>query len=240
MIQAFGRTGDLETAFELLDEMRQHQVPVTYETCDFILQGCIADRESGFRHALLTWRFMRRKQIWPRIYNYNLMLKAAQDCRIGDVRFSRDIILACLPMPEQEQILKRDRKREEKEARKAKFAAERGSTKPILEIVSNEENETNKEVALWTQMPNLLAKRPPVDANIIGLAPEDTPQTRLMLLGGLNGLVQQMKKDRVSPDIKTFDQLLRIIPNTTEAETDLLMLMKENNVVPDVSFCNQV
>ena len=240
MIQAFGRTGDLETAFELLDEMRQHQVPVTYETCDFILQGCIADRESGFRHALLTWRFMRRKQIWPRIYNYNLMLKAAQDCRIGDVRFSRDIILACLPMPEQEQIMKRDRKREEKEAREAKFAAERGSTKPILEIVSNEENETNKEVALWTQMPNLLAKRPPVDANIIGLAPEDTPQSRLMLLGGLSGLVQQMKKDRVSPDIKTFDQLLRIIPNTTEAETDLLMLMKENNVVPDVSFCNQV
>ena len=52
--------------------------------------------------------------------------------------------------------------------------------------------------------------------------------------------MQQMKKDRVSPDIKTFDQLLRIIPNTTEAETDLLMLMKENNVVPDVSFCNQV
>ena len=64
--QAFGRTGDLETAFELIDEMRQNHVPVTHETFDFLLQGCISDKEVGFRHALITWRMMRQKQVWPR------------------------------------------------------------------------------------------------------------------------------------------------------------------------------
>ena len=49
-----------------------------------------------------------------------------------------------------------------------------------------------------------------------------------------------MKRDRVQPNIKTFDQLLRIIPNTEEDEAKLINLMKENNIKPDVSFCNQV
>ena len=89
-------------------------------------------------------------------------------------------------------------------------------------------------------MPNLLSKRPAVDTNIFGLSPQDTPQSRLMLMGGASGLVELMKWDRVMPNIKTFDQLLRIIPNTKEDEAELITMMKENNVKPDVSFCNQV
>ena len=38
----------------------------------------------------------------------------------------------------------------------------------------------------------------------------------------------------------TFDQLLRVIPNTEEDEAQLISLMKANNIKPDVSFCNQV
>ena len=53
-------------------------------------------------------------------------------------------------------------------------------------------------------------------------------------------LVELMKKDKVEPDIKTFDQLLRLIPNTKENELELLEIMEDCNVKPDVSFCNQV
>ena len=49
-----------------------------------------------------------------------------------------------------------------------------------------------------------------------------------------------MKKDKVEPDIKTFDQMLRLIPNTEENELELLDKMEEFNVKPDVSFFNQV
>ena len=86
----------------------------------------------------------------------------------------------------------------------------------------------------------MLEKRPPIGDNIVSLAPEDNPQNRLMLMGGMTGLMMVMKRDRVSPNIKTFDQLLRVIPNNLEAETELLELMKGANVKPDVSFCNQV
>merc|ERR1712029_909121 len=48
------------------------------------------------------------------------------------------------------------------------------------------------------------------------------------------------RKDKVAPDIKTFDQLLRLIPNTRENEIELLKIMKEFNVKPDISFYNQL
>ena len=241
MIQAFGRTGDLETAFELLDEMRQNQLPINHVTFDFLLQGCISDKENGFRHALMTWRTMRKKSIWPRIHNYNLMLRAAEQCGLGDPAHSRDIILASLPVHEKEKLLRREEnaqkyKKAKKESEVVRKIEERG--KPVLEIVSRDEIDT--DIIPFTEMPNLLSKRPAVDTNILGLSPQDTPQSRLMLMGGASGLVKLMKWDRVMPNIKTFDQLLRIIPNTKEDEAELITMMKENNVKPDVSFCNQV
>jgi len=241
MIQAFGRTGDLETAFELLDEMRQNEVTINHITFDFLLQGCISDKENGFRHALMTWRTMRKKQIWPRIHNYNLMLRAAEECRLGDISHSRDIILACLPIHEKDELLRKEENKKKyqkakKESDVVRDIEDRG--KPVLEIVPREEIDT--DVVPFTELPNLLSKRPDVDPNILGLSPQDTPQSRLMLMGGTTGLVELMKWDRVQPNIKTFDQLLRIIPNTEEDEAQLISLMKAHNIKPDVSFCNQV
>merc|ERR1719225_2178613 len=124
MIQAFGRLGDLETAFELIDEMRQNKVPVTHETFDFLLQGCISGRQDGFRHALMTWRTMRTKQVWPRISNYNLMLKAAQDCRVGEIKYSRDVLITCLPVHKQKELLKQEKKEKQRKVKKKLTASD--------------------------------------------------------------------------------------------------------------------
>ena len=233
MIQAFGRLGDLETAFELIDEMRQNKVPVTHETFDFLLQGCISDRQDGFRHALMTWRTMRTKQVWPRISNYNLMLKAAQDCRVGEIKYSRDVLIACLPVHKQKELLKQEKKENKKKV-KEKLAA---SDSSCLELVSKTDIPSELEMV---KIPNLLAKRPAIPANMVGLTPDDTRQNRLMLMGGLGGFLEMMMKDRVKPDIKTFDQLLRVIPNTSQSEAELLEAMERAGVKPDVSFCNQL
>ena len=233
MIQAFGRLGDLETAFELIDEMRQNKVPVTHETFDFLLQGCISDRQDGFRHALMTWRTMRTKQVWPRISNYNLMLKAAQDCRVGEIKYSRDVLIACLPVHKQKELLKQEKKENKKKV-KEKLAA---SDSSCLELVSKTDIPSELEMV---EIPNLLAKRPAIPANMVGLTPDDTRQNRLMLMGGLGGFLEMMMKDRVKPDIKTFDQLLRVIPNTSQSEAELLEAMERAGVKPDVSFCNQL
>jgi pentatricopeptide repeat domain-containing protein 1 len=54
VISAFGRCGDLLTAFTLVDEMTEKKVPISDETFNFLLQACITDKEAGFRHALLV------------------------------------------------------------------------------------------------------------------------------------------------------------------------------------------
>jgi len=243
MIQAFGRCGDLETAFELIDEMRQNKVTVTSETFSFLLQGCVSDQQSGFRHALLTWRAMRRKQIWPKLYSYNLMLKAAQDCGLGDIRYTADIIEACLTAEKQIEY-KRAKIKSLKESKRKCFTKPEEEIKEItidgeLQIVSQEEKNKELGIVPFREIPNLLAKRPDVE-HIVGLAPSDTAQNRLMLMGGQAGFLEWMRKDRVVPDIKTVDQMLRIIPNTNEAEEELLAILPKLNIKPDVNFCNQL
>jgi len=41
---------------------------------------------------------------------------------------------------------------------------------------------------------------------------------RLVLVGGCSGLLEQMNKHGVKPNIKTFTQLLDTIPSTRAAE----------------------
>lgn len=51
---AFGRTGDLLTAFSLVDEILKKKYKLKDQTFNFLLQACISDKEAGFRHALLV------------------------------------------------------------------------------------------------------------------------------------------------------------------------------------------
>lgn len=44
------------------------------------------------------------------------------------------------------------------------------------------------------------------------------PCHRLILVGGCSGLLEQMNKYGVKPDIRTFTQLLDTIPSTKSAE----------------------
>merc|ERR1719312_389569 len=110
-----------------------------------------------------------------------------------------------------------------------------------MELVTKEEKELQLPATdTFHTMPNLLSKRPQIGENIINMSGEDTRESRLMVMGGLSGLVELMRKDKVAPDIKTFDQLLRLIPNTRENEIELLKIMEEFNVKPDISFYNQL
>ncbi len=49
MIKAYGRCGDLESAFDILDEMKEKRLIVDSETINHVLHGCIADKIAGFR-----------------------------------------------------------------------------------------------------------------------------------------------------------------------------------------------
>lgn len=105
MIKTFGRCGDISTAFSIVDEIVSKGHPVTKEMITFLLQACITDKETGFRHALLVWRKVVDRKIKPDIYTYNMFLRSIRDCDLGDIVTTKDVVNKILLSKEKKLLL---------------------------------------------------------------------------------------------------------------------------------------
>ncbi|KAI8426487.1 hypothetical protein MSG28_005303 [Choristoneura fumiferana] len=92
MIKAFGRCGDLPTAFKIVDEMISKKIKIRVHTFNHLLQACISDKSSGLRHALVVWRKMLKMREKPNIYSFNLMLKCVKECELGTTEDVEELI----------------------------------------------------------------------------------------------------------------------------------------------------
>ncbi|KAJ2944255.1 hypothetical protein O0L34_g18238 [Tuta absoluta] len=92
MIKAFGRCGDLPTAFRIADEMTSKKIKIRVHTFNHLLQACISDKKSGLRHALVVWRKMLRLREKPNIYSFNLMLRCVKECNLGSKEDIEELI----------------------------------------------------------------------------------------------------------------------------------------------------
>lgn len=86
-------------------------------------------------------------------------------------------------------------------------------------------------------MPNLLSETPQL-GSLISIAEVTKPAERLLLLGGVTGFLNEMDRHDAKPDIKTFTQLLEIIPSTIESEKKLLKIIRERGTHCDIDFFN--
>ncbi|KAK9880831.1 hypothetical protein WA026_013157 [Henosepilachna vigintioctopunctata] len=227
MIKAFGRCGDLHTAFSIVDEMMSKKIKITDSTINFLFQACISDKESGFRHSLLVWRKMLKKNIKPSIFSFNLILRSIRECNLGNIEVTRDVISQILD----HRLFQSPNK----------LLLTSTNDKLVLGMNNSmtEVETTVQESSINNLSPNLMASIPHM-GNLISLSEVKNAEDRLLLVGGMRGFLDIMKEHECEPTIKTYTLLLDVIPSTTAAEKELLSIMKKRKVKFDVDFFNMM
>ncbi|KAA0722583.1 Pentatricopeptide repeat-containing protein 1, mitochondrial [Triplophysa tibetana] len=93
LLKTIAFTGDLKSCFQILREMLQSGQPITQETFQYLLISCVMDKQQGFRLALQVWHQMLKIGIKPDTQNYNILLRAARDCGIGNPGLASVLLL---------------------------------------------------------------------------------------------------------------------------------------------------
>lgn len=230
MIKAYGRCGDIKTAFQLVDEMKIKKLPVNVDTFNFLLQACASDREFGFRHALLVWHKMHQRRMIPDVYSFNTILRCVRDCGIGDLITMEQVI---------QKILLDSRHTEP-------ATVSMNLDDNVLMIKSSNQQENSIEISKTTKdgesnadTPNLLSNLPHL-GKMVALSEIRKPEDRLLLLGGISGFLREMELTKAEPDIKTFSELIEVIPPTNAAEKKIIAIIRRRGVKCDIDFFNML
>ncbi|KAH8402890.1 hypothetical protein KR222_009141, partial [Zaprionus bogoriensis] len=224
MIKAYGRCGDVQTAYMLADEMQERQLPVNAETFNFLLQACASDKQHGFRHALLTWHKMLKSGVKPDYYSFNTILRCVRDCGLGDLESMKELVEQVAPgaVIIQSQDIQED-------------SATALTSMPITVRSHSDELTSSSEDNL--NLPNLLLPQPQL-GSLVALSELTRPHERFLLLRGLTGFLELMKQHNVTPDIQCFTTMLEVIPPTNAAEKQLLRFVRKIGLKADIDFFN--
>ncbi|XP_037302134.1 LOW QUALITY PROTEIN: pentatricopeptide repeat-containing protein 1, mitochondrial-like [Manduca sexta] len=259
MIKAFGRCGDLTTAFKIVDEMIA-KIKIRVHTFNHLLQACISDKENGLRHALIVWRKMLRSREKPNIYSFNLILKCVKDCQLGNKANIEEligIIQEQITIDDKKNILQIESVNQDTTAIDTQLLV---AKTPPIEIQDDVGLVENKKVVPYNgqheiQMqivnridkaninerfvPNLLSKTLKMD-QVLNLQEVHTLQEKFAIVGGQEDFLEEMNACFVKPDIKTLTQMLPLLEETVEAENKLLETMKKLEINADIDFYNML
>ncbi|XP_014606536.1 PREDICTED: pentatricopeptide repeat-containing protein 1, mitochondrial [Polistes canadensis] len=212
LIKAYSRQNCIAEAFQIVDEMRDKRIRITEVTYNSLLNAAISDKKAGMRHALIIWHLMRKYKIKPNLITYNLFFRAMRDTNFGKCKVS-DVL-----MP---QLMDINLISNTKASRPNLL-----STPPIIASLPIPIVIKNKDVecvlSLDTQLDDIFK------------------YNRFILFGGLENVLQMMKKDNVVPNTVTASLLLDLIPNTAYIEDIFLHNMKSSNIDLDIDFYNML
>lgn len=260
LLKTHAITNHLQACIHTIREMLQNGHTVTQETFHYLLMGCLKDKETGFRLTLQVWRQMLQSGILPDSKNYNLLLRAARDCEIGDPALASGILLRSdcgsrkdvsksrckgvidIDLLEKQLFIQPDPHSDSQQGSRhseEKFSSRQDST-DLVPI--RQEGNTSRPVDLvaHSTAPNLLDLYEGKPAAVISLGTVDGASDRLALIGGAEGFLQSMAAKGLNPDLKTLTLLADIMEPGYQSLEVLLKVAKQHQVKLDVAFFNSV
>uniref|UniRef100_A0A4W3JJ84 Pentatricopeptide repeat domain 1 n=1 Tax=Callorhinchus milii TaxID=7868 RepID=A0A4W3JJ84_CALMI len=261
MLKAFAICSDLRACFQVLQEIVHSGHEVNEITFSNLMIGCINDTENGFRCLLQIWRQMLKLGIRPDAKSYNLLLRGARDCGIGEPSMASRLLLDeddSVRSLQQRRKVRRLKGQKEKHKEKSTGSLDVDLLEqqifadvPLLPEDGDKARGAGPTARINPESTWKPVKAPePLDGplnlldlqvhkgNVISLGAAGRPCDRLALIGNLSGLLGKMKADGVRPDIKTFTLLVDVMDLENDSESSLLTLMDEHGVKADISFFN--
>lgn len=206
-----------------------------------------------------VWRQMLRSGILPDSKNYNVLLRTARDCGIGDASLASSMLLGSDRKYEREHVsesgrtdvididlLERqlfiqpdplsDRQQDSRDSEDESCSSKDSTSLiPVRQTVSLPANIEGEATA-----PNLLDVFEGKRGGVISLGTVDGAPDRLALIGGADGVLKKMEANGLSPDLKTLTLLADTMELGHASLQLLLKVAKQHKVKLDVAFFNSV
>lgn len=245
LVKAYARHRQVDEAFQFLDEMRDKNLQIDEITFNNLLHGATSQKETGIKYALVVWHLMKLRNVKPSLSTYNLMLRVIRDTNLGDLKVndvllaesknskvqisdgSRPDLLATPPVVRSVPLVSIVHETRNKDRRdKNKNRRDQNKNGRGQNISKSEETALSEQ----NSSPDDLFPQMPLDQII--------QKNRLILFGGFEGILKRMEDDQVVPDVKTITLLMELIPNTKEAEKQVIRHAHNKNIGLDIDFYN--
>ncbi|XP_040043444.2 pentatricopeptide repeat-containing protein 1, mitochondrial [Gasterosteus aculeatus] len=257
LLKTHAVTNHLQACIHTLREMLQNGHAVTQETFHYLLMGCLRDKQTGFRLALQVWRQMLRSGLRPDSKNYNLLLRTARDCGIGDPAVATGVLLRPDPMDERTlvphvksghigvmdvDLLERQLCIQADPRQQGSPGSEQEphliDSTHLVPVRRAETASPAADAASDSKGPNLLDLFEGRRGGVVSLGTVDGASDRLALIGGAEGFLEKMAADGLSPDLRTVTLLADAMEPGSRSLQTLLKVAKRHKVKLDVAFFN--
>ncbi|XP_077575097.1 pentatricopeptide repeat-containing protein 1, mitochondrial [Stigmatopora nigra] len=228
---------NLHACIHTIKEMLDVGHAVTQETFHYLLMGCLENKEIGFRLALQVWQQMLKSGLIPDAKNYNLLLRTARDCGIGDPTLASSLLL----LPKKSHVKSSigvdleilEQKLLVKPKTQSRDSERKNSLLPLRQAES-----TLLPDCFTPNLLDLLEGKG--NGSVISLGAVEGASDRLALLGGGQGFLGKMAAGGLEPDLRTLTLLGDIMVPGVQSLEMLLKVAKQYGIRLDAAFFNSI